>query len=309
MKALAELKEYYHATLLPELQVLEQQRKAAFTKIIIGVAVTVPLTLLGMMFIPPFIIAGIIAICIIVHVATKGYVAHFKTNVIERIVTFADENLSYRRAACIPQSLFTASEIFRHHIDRYRGDDYVAGTLGKTRVEFSEVHAQYVTRDSKGRTSYHTIFKGLFFIADFNKHFNGRTIVLPDTAERLFGNIGSMFQSWNKMRGELIKLEDPDFEKEFVVYGSDQIEARYILSTSLMRRIVDFKRKTRKRLHLSFVGSKIFVAISYHRNLFEPRIFRTVLDFAPIQQYFEDVQAAAGIVEELNLNTRIWTKQ
>jgi hypothetical protein len=31
--------------------------------------------------------------------------------------------------------------------------------------------------------------------------------------------------------------------------------------------------------------------------------------FAPIQEYFEDLQLALSIVHDLNLNTRIWNKQ
>ncbi|UCG49610.1 MAG: DUF3137 domain-containing protein, partial [Phycisphaerales bacterium] len=103
--------------------------------------------------------------------------------------------------------------------------------------------------------------------------------------------------------------EDPEFERNFAVYGSDQIEARYILSTSLMSRIVDFKKGSGRKIHLSFVGSRVFVAISYTRSLFEPRIFTTLLDFEPIRGYFEDLQLAVGIVDELNLNTRIWSKE
>ncbi|MFT5169968.1 MAG: hypothetical protein ACI8Q2_000583, partial [Candidatus Omnitrophota bacterium] len=44
-------------------------------------------------------------------------------------------------------------------------------------------------------------------------------------------------------------------------------------------------------------------------NLFEPRIFKTLLDFKPIEEYFEDLSFAIGIVEDLNLNTRIWSKE
>lgn len=51
------------------------------------------------------------------------------------------------------------------------------------------------------------------------------------------------------------KLEDPEFEKHFAVYSSDQVQAGYILSTSLMSRIVDFKEKSSRRIHLSFIGS------------------------------------------------------
>jgi hypothetical protein len=106
-----------------------------------------------------------------------------------------------------------------------------------------------------------------------------------------------------------VKLEDPEFEREFVVYSSDQVEARYILSTSLMKRIVDFRRSCDKKLHLSFINSQVNVAISFKRNLFEPKLFSTLLDFGPIQEYFEDLCLAVGIVEDLNLNMRIWTKE
>ncbi|MHC4388157.1 MAG: DUF3137 domain-containing protein, partial [Planctomycetota bacterium] len=71
----------------------------------------------------------------------------------------------------------------------------------------------------------------------------------------------------------------------------------------------DFKRKTNRPVYLSFVGSKVFVAVSYTKNLFEPRLFRTILDFELVQEYFEDLQLAIGIVDDLNLNTRIWSKQ
>jgi len=57
------------------------------------------------------------------------------------------------------------------------------------------------------------------------------------------------------------------------------------------------------------VASKVFVAVECQRNLFEPKVFTTLLDFGIVAQYFGDMQLALGIVEDLNLNTRIWTKQ
>ena len=133
--------------------------------------------------------------------------------------------------------------------------------------------------------------------------------MLPDTAEKLFGKFGQKLQAMNFLRGKLIKLEDPEFERLFAVYGNNQIEARYILSTSLMERITTFKKKTGQKIYLSFVGSKVYVAISFTKSLFEPRIFNTLLDFGPVREYFEDLQLAIGIVEDLNLNTRIWSKE
>lgn len=42
--------------------------------------------------------------------------------------------------------------------------------------------------------------------------------------------------------------------------------------------------------------------------MFEPRITQTILDIGLIREYVDDMQFAMGIVEDLNLNTRIWTK-
>jgi hypothetical protein len=180
--------------------------------------------------------------------------------------------------------------------------------VGQTAVKFSEVDAKYESGSGKNRTV-QQIFKGLFFIADFNKDFHGRTFVLPDTAEGFLGKLGQAFQEWNISRDDLVRLEDPEFEKEFVVYSNDQVEARYILSTSLMKRIVDFKRQSGKKIHLSFINSQVNVTVSFKRNLFEPRLFSTLLDFEPVREYFEDLVLAVGIVEDLNLNIRIWTKE
>ena len=74
--------------------------------------------------------------------------------------------------------------------------------------------------------------KNSYGYQDFNKHFNVKTYVLTDTAEKMFGFLGKKLQSMNSSRDDLVYLENPDFEKQFVVYSSDQIEARYILSPS-----------------------------------------------------------------------------
>jgi hypothetical protein len=131
-------------------------------------------------------------------------------------------------------------------------------------------------------------------------------VVLPDTAERLLGGVGSFLQSVNRSRGEVVRMDNPEFEKYFVVYGDDQIESRYVLSTSLLQRILDFRKKTGKRVYLSFVGSDVFVAVPYRRSLFEPRVFSKITSFKQVREYFDDLDLALGIVDDLNLNTRIW---
>ncbi len=319
MKTLDDLRQFYNTTLLSDLEGLERQRRKIVQKVTYVIVGAVCVAVIGFFFAmqsfhaaAPAIIISLV-LCLIIggvlyKILIRSYVAEFKSVVIERIVHFIDVNLAYSPKSCIPKSTFVLSKIFATKPNRYKGDDFVSGKVGATRIQFSELHAEYESGSGKNRHR-HTVFRGLFFIGDFNKHFTGQTVVLPDTAEKLFGRLGRKLQSLNISRDQLINLEDPEFERHFVVYGSDQVEARYILSTSLMARIMDFRKKTGRKIHLSFIGSMVFVAASYTRSLFEPRLFRTLLDFEPIRQYFEDLQLAIGIVDDLNLNTRIWSKE
>ncbi|MBN2054052.1 DUF3137 domain-containing protein [bacterium] len=260
---------------------------------------------------PIIIVAG--AAYFLITPILKQFQANFKKGVIEPIVHFIEPGLRYSPDRCVAADTYHWSGLFPHHVDRYRGDDYVTGMLDRTQIEFSELHTEYKTthRNSKGsqRSDWHTIFRGIFFCADFNKHFRGVTYVLPDTAERALGFIGRKLQEWNKGRGEVVRMEDAEFEKEFAVYGTDQVGARYILSPGLMRRILEFKKKTGKTLYISFAGSRIYVAISIRKPLFEPQTFGSLVKFQPVQEYFEHLTMTIGLVEDLNLNTRIWTKE
>ncbi len=237
----------------------------------------------------------------------------FKAMVVRRIVAFMDPNLRYIPGSMVPQCVFQMSEIYTQGIDRYSGEDLVKGSFNGVELEFSELHAEYktTTTDSKGRTTthWHTIFKGVFMAADFNKDFNTRTVVVPDTAESAFGSlIGNFLQKMNFSRsGQLVKLESPDFEKAFAVYGDDQVEARYILTPSLMERIMALRARFGEGLALSFVGSKLLIAIPSSRNLFE--LDSAVLNSPTgLNQAFFDLSHFLGIVEDLNLETRIWSK-
>jgi len=322
MKTLDELKAFYTDELSADLKQLEARRKQIMQNSIIAIGVIVVLGLIAAGVIlsaggPPPVLIVIAIICVIIGaIAFKcigsGFKLEFKQRIIGKIIHFLEPDLSYTPNGLIDKHTFQMSKLFTHHIDRYSGEDLVRGRVGKTDIMFSELHAEYKTTSGtrkNRRTEWHTIFKGLFFIADFNKDFQGQTLVLPDSAEKLFGGFGKMLQSWNIGRPDLVKLEDPEFEREFVVYGNDQVESRYILSTSLMRRILDFKNKSGTKVYLSFTGSKVFVAVPMNKNMFEPKYLSNLDDFNPVYHYYCDLAFAAGIVKDLNLNTRIWSKE
>jgi hypothetical protein len=325
MKSLQEFENFYNQSLFREMEALDERRKKVLKRllsIISGTGAGMLLSVLAaiylvspekdqhfiLVFVAPVVILLLGVLVWSVYGRDKYFVADFKRQLIEPIIHFISPDLTYQPNNFIGIDSFERSRLFMTSIDRYNGDDYVFGQIDKTQFWFSEVKAEYKTTTSKGQTQWHTIFKGLFFVADFNKHFEGSTVVLPNRLGR--GSLARILQKMNLTRREkLIKLEDPEFNKYFVVYGDDQIESRYVLSPSLMQRLIDFRKKQGNPLHISFVSSFLFLAIGYTKDLFEPSYFKSLTHFETVKPYFEDISLAVGIVEDLNLNTRIWTKQ
>jgi len=322
VKTLAEFREFYDRELVSAIGPFERQRKKTLLRI--GIAAVIMLALsatalllladrLGFFGVIGVLFAAHSVVAIVGGLSLRGYKRGFKDEVVRRVVEFINPKLYYRARGCVPRRQFSASHLFEYSVDRYRGEDFVSGRLGKTKVRFSEVHAGHETRNSESGSGYRPLFKGLFLTAEFNKKFKGTTVVVPDLAERAFGGwLGRLLQNRNFMRtGELVKLEDPDFEKYFAVYADDQVEARYILTPSLMRRLVEFRERpeTGDRILVSFANARVNVAVPLRRNMLEPRFFRSLLDFHMIREYYLDLTLALGIVQDLDLNTRIWTKE
>ena len=138
----------------------------------------------------------------------------FKEIVVPQIIKFFDPSLEFHPDRMVPSKLYDLSGLFAQEWDDYDGEDFVSGFYKGVEVMFSELKTEYETEstDDEGNTTRttHTIFDGVFFVADFHKDFKYRTYVLPDVAEKYFGKLlGGFFQKCNVFQsGKLIKLEN-----------------------------------------------------------------------------------------------------
>lgn len=195
-------------------------------------------------------------------------------------------------------------------VNKAIGDDYVSGKIDKTVFEFSELVAQHeyedTDHDGKKVKRVNNHFNGLFFLADFNKHIQGETFVLPDKAERLLGKFAQSLQKSTK--GDLVKLENQEFEKYFAVFSTNQTEARYILTPTMMEGMVTIRKKIGANCYFSFIGERVYCGIEFNKALFEASIFHSV-SFADVEFMHSLFTIIETIITEMNLNTRIWTKE
>ncbi len=226
------------------------------------------------------------------------WVQKYKDEVLKPIVEAEFPGVIYEDRNYISEEMFNSSNLFSNP-DRFQGEDLFSGTQDATSFSFSEIHAEekHTRRDKNGNTttSYTTIFKGLFLIADFNKEIHSETYV--------YSSGGKWFSRFKR-----VKLEDVAFEKRFNVYSNDQIEARYILTPKIMSRIVDLEDRFGENLYLSFRGHYVYIAISESYNMFENSIHDEV-SFQQIQRFLEEVNSILEIINDLDLNLRIWTKR
>ncbi len=267
-----------------------------------------------------FVVIPIVAVTLYAYIyatATKKYREGFKSMILPEVVKACappgSQDVTYRGLQGIPEHEFRLSGLFRNP-DRYKSEDLICGTLGETAIRFSEVHAEYRQRNSKNKTSYHTIFHGVFFVADFHKQFLGSTIVTTDNTEFILGNFGRNLQKLGtQLSGngrELVHLEDPEFERLFAVYSTDQVEARYILTPSLMQRLMEFRDRSASSIQLSFMSGSMILTmpLSTAHGWLEPPALGTPLSFENLEPCVQQLHLVFAIVEDLNLNTRIWSK-
>ena len=224
----------------------------------------------------------------------------FRKRITSKIVSLISDTLSYYPEEHISEDEYKASKLYSTHYDHFSGNNLIEGKYKGVPIKFSylkvtedEVEEE---RDSEGHTHTTTrtvtIFAGTFFIAEFNKKFKGEVLVLPKRFH--------IFRS-NRM----VILENPDFHNIFDVYSSDQILARYIISTSLMERLIHLAGIFGKySIRLSFINSMLYLAIS-GLNPFVVNILD--LDNKEMyEKHLKNIKKVADIVDYLNLTLNIW---
>jgi hypothetical protein len=219
---------------------------------------------------------------------------------------------------CIAMYSTKSSSFANYYRSRYKQDVFARVTSalapGMTYhpqhfiAENDHAEREESRKDSKGnrRTYWVTVFKGIFLMADFPKHFQGQVIIEPDVAEATFGWLGRKLQG---MSSDLVRLENPEFEKAFKVRATDQVEARYLLTPSFQDRLLELRKFWGGKIGMSLLRSNLYLAIPNQENWFECSSKVRAGDRAQIERFASQLIAVLNVVNQLDLNTRLWTKE
>lgn len=174
-------------------------------------------------------------------------------------------------------------------------DDCFVGKYRDVSVNLSE--CKYETGGKHSRT----VFRGVVIKLKMNKNFEGITIIRPKNSEV------NNFSDLKKKKMELVELEDVEFNKEYGVYSTDQIEARYLITTSFMER---FKHITLAFSSIgsfcAFYGDSVYIAPYSCGDLFDLfGLTKPVTDTTQFEVLFEEFVSILALVDHFKLDKKL----
>lgn len=316
---------FYTTELLPELEILEKRRKKIklwFYLIFLGgyflyvVNIFILLTFIGVM--PPFLFAISIIFAMfgwfyIPIVAVNSRIQNFrrlrviyKNKIMFKILGFMFDDYEYIPRQKLSYKVLNNSNLLMYNrfntSESSMGEDYLKCVFGNSTIQFSEMNV-YKFRLIKSTIS----FRGLFILASFNKNLNYKTIVLSKSKTSYLTRLSlTIKEAMNN--GHLITLENSEFNKNFLVYGEDQVEARYVLSSSFMEKLLAYKEKINNNIAFSFVNNRMYAAIHTSKNHFEPNFSKPLTDFEEVLKHYTHFKIFTEIVQDLELQLRLWNE-
>ena len=233
----------------------------------------------------------------------------FRYEILPRIVEFT--GLNYRKTADFAKKDYIDSKLF-DSADRLLCYDAIEGYYDGVMIRFAQIESQKKCIHKSGkyhRIEWISVFKGIILAADFNKKFKGVTIVHTDQESAFIGDFWAHFiqKNFQKHHGNLAIMDNPEFEKIFKTFTSDQIEARYLLTGKFMEKAVLLSKQYKNgKISFSFNKNKFFIGFTAKKLFFQYK--RGDITYDLIKKIHEEITAFREIVTMFDLITKIWTK-
>ncbi len=146
-----------------------------------------------------------------------------------------------------------------------------------------------------------TVFEGILLRFQFARPFLATTLVRRDGFKfTLFGDS----KSYGGQELERIKMVDPRFEDAFDVYGTDQVEGRYLVHPAYCERLIDLEREFEgEKLAALFLGGDLIVTLRTG-DIFESATLNPEQDRELLGQTIGQFGSIARLVKLLNERPR-----
>jgi hypothetical protein len=138
--------------------------------------------------------------------------------------------------------------------------DFWEGDFDGVNVNLHEAHLLEYRQSGKNRTLV-TVFRGVIVGYPFMRDFQGTTLVQRDKG-MFNGLVGFGKKVWGQGL-EPVRMVDPDFERHFEVYSTDQVEARYLVHPAFCERLKDVQSAFHaSNVQLMFQNGRVIIVLA-----------------------------------------------
>lgn len=149
-------------------------------------------------------------------------------------------------------------------------------------------------------------YKGLFLHADFNKKFSGKVLIFPKS---LTGIRDKFSEFTNNKDLAPIRLENAVLDEKYTVYASNEQLAYYLLSPSFIESLFEIYTNEKVLPIVTFRDGQMFMTIPWDKDYFSVNLKHKVNGPDYFTKYINEINSFKKIVEHLNLDRRIWSKE
>lgn len=228
-------------------------------------------------FLPTFafvIICGLILAYLLYTVLKREMVVE-NEKLIKEIVTYIshDRDASYEANKRIKEDNIKEMELFDLNNLKYNGRNTILVNYKGNNMSFADMEVYYIKEKLVEETSYDDkgnkivkqkikkfkkhIFDGCYISATLNKRIAEHIYMIPNNISDLLLN--GAIRDYITYSGDEVKLENLDLSKKYKVYSDDEIQARYVLSMSLMERINKIDNELAGKKYIVFKEGRRFV--------------------------------------------------
>lgn len=204
---------------------------------------------LTVMFIPLVAFFGF-ATALKLHI--QPYLSHL---LIDKVAEKVDK-LEYSEKAGIPEKYFRQANFISKYA-KYNSFDFIAGKINEKDFLFSGISIKdKLKTTTSGELT--TIFYGTFGITDFIMENPTEIIIAPDVRNKFLNMLLEDIKKATGKSTEIVRLENPEFERYFEVYSQDQVTARKVITLTFMEKMVEFRKLMNKNITLIYKNNKIY---------------------------------------------------
>lgn len=305
MRRLEEFRIFYNHTIHPELMRLDKRRKRLLWLLFFSLLFLAGVFIFDMV-VGVWLISLLLSLPAGIYISYLAYqiqlfIRTFKPRVVNLILDFIDDSvnygaLSYDAKGGISKKTFIESMLFGAAPDVYEAEDFIKGSIGSITFELCELN---VREESRVRSRLNYIFKGIFFNAVIEESLQGTIIIFPRGYRQYLSRAIREAVS-NGAKNIDMMMRHTEFRESFLSYATKDAKVRDLLSEDMQRILVNYRNETGKEIYISFIDKNIYLAVTEHKNILEPYLFRSNVSFELVREFYEDITMLFEIVEDFD---------